>query len=373
MGAIMKKNLIISTLVLAAMCSCTKNDALLPENPQKEISFNAPVVSNITKAVTGEIIEYDTEESFGVFSVYHEDGFSGWEDNASPYINGAEFSYDDSAKDGDSYVDKSGGWTGGYLFPKVGSLSFAAYSPFDAHSSASTVPAGKGNFSYGNTGLAIDDFSVPASPADQYDLMYSNRLYNRTVNMGSQTGYEGMDITFFHALSSIRFTAQLDSPYTSTFTLTSVTINGVEYSGDFCENVLNPKTASYKSEPYWIVDYTDTGDKATTSYTAFNGEYVMTQTQTQVNAYDIILMPQEFIFKNENGEVVGYSDAEIVIEYTVNESTQSSTVKLSDLKIKEWEMGKRYTYNITLGYDLILVGATVEKWEDGNTDDIPIN
>ena len=359
MGAIMKKNLIISTLVLAAMCSCTKNDALLPENPQKEISFNAPVVSNITKAVTGEIIEYDTEESFGVFSVYHEDGFSEW-DKASPYINGAKFSYDASAKDGDSYVDKSGGWTGGYLFPKVGSLSFAAYSPFDAHSSASTVPAGKGKFSYGNTGLAIDDFSVPASPEDQYDLMYSNRLYNRTVNMGSQTGYEGMDITFFHALSSIRFTAQLDGKYSSIFTLTSITINGVEYTGDFYENIQNPTTASYSSEPYWTISYKDENDLA--SYTAFSGEYVMTQTQTQVNAYDIILMPQMF----KNGSSVINSDAEIVINYSLDGTPQSpTTVKLSDLTT-EWEIGKRYTYNITLGYDLILVGATVETWTEND-------
>lgn len=360
MGAIMKKNLIISTLVLAAMCSCTKNDALLPENPQKEISFNAPVVSNITKAVTGEIIEYDTEESFGVFSVYHEDGFSGWDDNASPYINGAKFSYDDSAKDGDSYVDKSGGWTGGYLFPKVGMLSFAAYSPYDAHHEKSvngTVPAGKGDFSYGDSGLIIEKFSVPSTPAAQYDLMYSNRLYNRTVNMGSQTGYEGMDITFFHALSSIRFTAQLDGTYSSIFTLTSITINGVAYTGDFYENIQNPTTASYSSKPYWMILY---NDENVASYTAFNDEYVMTQTQTQVNAYDIILMPQMF----KNGSSVINSDAEIVINYSLGGTPQSpTTVKLSDLTT-EWEMGKRYTYNITLGYDLILVGATVEKWTE---------
>ena len=69
--------------------------------------------------------------------------------------------------------------------------------------------------------------------------------------------------------------------------------------------------------------------------------------------------------KNENGEVIGYSDAEIVINYDVNGTAQTpSVVKLSDLTENGWEIGKRYTYNITLGYDLILVGATVEKWEE---------
>lgn len=347
----MKKTIIISTVVLAAMCGCTKNDVLTPEGPQGEISFNAPVVSGLTKAVTGEIEKYDEGESFGVFSIYHTADFSGWA-NGTTYINGAKFSYNASADDGDSYKDLAGGWTGGYQFPKVGKLSFAAYSPFDAG----------GTISYGANGLSIEDFIVPSTPAEQYDLMYSNRLYNRTVNMGSQTGYEGMDITFYHALSSIRFTAQLDGTYTSTFTLTSVTINGVEYSGDFCENVLNPKTASYKSEPYWIVDYTDTGDEATTSYTAFSGSYTMTTESTKINPNDIILMPQELP-----------SEAELEIVYTVNGKEESSTVKLSDLNIKKWEMGKRYTYNITLGYDLILVGATVKNWDEEDDVNIPIN
>jgi hypothetical protein len=36
-------------------------------------------------------------------------------------------------------------------------------------------------------------------------------------------------------------------------------------------------------------------------------------------------------------------------------------------------MGKRYTYNITLGYDLILVGATVEKWEEDDDNYTPIS
>lgn len=346
----MKKTIIISTVVLAAMCGCTKNDVLTPEGPQSEISFNAPVVSGLTKAVvTGEIEDYPEEESFGVFSIYHTADFSGW-DNNTTYINGAEFSYDDDAN----------GWKAGYMFPKVGKLSFAAYSPYDAN----------GTISYGANGLSIDGFIVPSTPATQYDLMYSNRLYNKTAvnwnevdeNLGYDGGYNGMDITFFHALSSIRFTAQLDGKYSSIFTLTSITINGVEYTGDFYENIQNPTTASYSSEPYWTISYKDENDLA--SYTAFSGEYVMPQTQTQVNAYDIILMPQEFIFKNENGEVVGYSNAEIVINYDVNGTAQTpSVVKLSDLTEK-WEIGKRYTYNITLGYDLILVGATVDPWTE---------
>lgn len=349
----MKKTIIISTVVLAAMCGCTKNDVITPDRPQSEISFNAPVVSGLTKAVAGEIEEYKTDESFGVFSIYHTGDFSGW-DNNTTYINGAKFSYNK-----DAY-----GWTGGYLFPKVGKLSFAAYSPYDAN----------GTISYGANGLSIDDFIVPSTPARQYDLMYSNRLYGKTAanwnvvdeNLEYDGGYNGMDITFFHALSSIRFTAQLDGTYSSTFTLTSITINGVAYTGDFYENIQNPTTASYSSEPYWMILY---NDENVASYTAFSGEYAMTQTQTQVNANDIILMPQMF----KNGSSVINSDAEIVINYSLDGTPQSpTTVKLSDLTT-EWEIGKRYTYNITLGYDLILVGATVEKWEENDDINIPIS
>ncbi len=335
------------------MCGCTKNDVITPDRPQSEISFNAPVVSGLTKAVAGEIEEYKTDESFGVFSIYHTADFSGW-GNGTTYINGAKFSYDEEAN----------GWKAGYLFPKVGKLSFAAYSPYDAN----------GTISYGANGLSIDDFIVPSTPARQYDLMYSNRLYGKTAanwnvvdeNLEYDGGYNGMDITFFHALSSIRFTAQLDGTYSSTFTLTSITINGVAYTGDFYENIQNPTTASYSSEPYWMILY---NDENVASYTAFSGEYAMTQTQTQVNAYDIILMPQMF----KNGSSVINSDAEIVINYSLDGTPQSpTTVKLSDLTEK-WEIGKRYTYNITLGYDLILVGATVEKWEEDDDNYIPIS
>ena len=77
---------------------------------------------------------------------------------------------------------------------------------------------------------------------------------------------------------------------------------------------------------------------------------------------DLILMPQELPAK-----------AELEIVYTVNGKEESSTVKLSDLNIKEWVMGQRYTYNITLGYDLIFVGATVDSWEAEQDVNIPIN
>ena len=70
------------------------------------------------------------------------------------------------------------------------------------------------------------------------------------------------------------------------------------------------------------------------------------------------------------------TDAYITIKYKVGDVNTAAevqtTVKLEDLT-SQWVMGTRYTYNITLGYDLIYVGATVDRWETEHDENIPMN
>jgi hypothetical protein len=76
-------------------------------------------------------------------------------------------------------------------------------------------------------------------------------------------------------------------------------------------------------------------------------------------------MPQVF----KEGSDVKNGDAYIVIDYMVEVEgflhpvTQTATVRLSTITDR-WEMGKRYTYNIILGYDTITVNPTVPGWVD---------
>lgn len=381
----MKKTIIISAFAAALLTTgCVSNEAFSPEEKQVEICFTTPVVGSMTKAsetpVYGEIngTTYPTEENFVIYAVRHPYSYDGWTSkNATTYINGGEFTYDSSYDD--ETEGTKGGWKGlkKYYWPESGVLSFGGYSPANVHSTESGN--GKGRFEYGASGLVINGFSVHYDASKQQDVMYAPRIYNKESNAGgSNTVYDGVDIAFKHALSSIQFKVQLSADYSSTFVLKSIKVDGVYYSGTFKENVADNNTANYDNNPETGWNVTTTV-KNTVPYVAFSGSVQLNKNtgddaKNYVNQYlaldgvdgqnDLILMPQ-----------VLPDEAELEIVYTVNGKEESSTVKLSDLNIKEWVMGQRYTYNITLGYDLILVGATVKNWDEEEDDDdnIPIN
>ena len=354
----MKHATLISLSLLAVVCSCTKLDVRTPEHNQSPVRFNSPVVSNMTKTVLGEMDgDYKEEESFAVFSVYHSDGFNGW-GNGISYINRAEFTYNAGVDDDD---DGRGGWTGGYYYPKSGSLSFAAYSPFSAH--AATLGAGTGTFEYASSGLTITNFTVPAL-AEQYDLMYSERIYNKKGN-GVSDGYEGLDLVFHHALSSIKFKVQKKAAYDGyTITLKGISMQNIKYKGNFAENIPaeTEGTPNYDSEPAW----TEISGQAT--YVFFDGSEVLdkygeNQYEEIVDLKGAILLPQAFAEGNA---------ALIKVDYTIKptsmaEISQTATIPLYKLTT-EWVMGKRYTYNISIGYDTITISPTVIGWEDVNGD-----
>lgn len=375
----MKKTLIISAIATTLLgTGCVSNDVFSPEEKQVEICFTTPVVGSMTKApVYGEIngTTYREDENFVIYGVRHPNTYDGWaSDNATTYINGGVFTYDRLYDDGTA---GSGGWKGKdtkYYWPESGVLSFGGYSPAGI----------QGTFTYNAAGLKIESFAIKTDAAEHQDLMYAERVYNKKNNTTDANNaiYDGVDIAFKHALSSIQFKVQLSANYSSTFKLTSIKVGQVKYSGTFTEGIteifdeVDGKITLKSSEnnPSWSV--ADNLILNTTPYVAFsstdglvlNNNYKDGTTDNYLTLdgvdgqNDLILMPQELPSK-----------AELVIEYMVNDKKESSTVKLSDLKIKEWEMGKRYTYNITLGYDLILVGATVEKWEENDDINIPIS
>lgn len=357
----MKLRILISVSVLVALFSCTKFEVRAPHIDQKEVCFNGPIVSNLTKA-TGEISGlYPDTESFGVFCLQHAEEFSGW-GAGSIYIDGGEFRYKGSLDDEDS--DAYGGWAGypgGYYFPMSGYLSFAAYSPFRAHSTDTPQPDGTGSVSYGAAGLTISDFSIPALPVEQYDLMFSKRIYNMQSSTGVGDGYEGMDLEFQHALSSIKFNVQKKEAYAGDeVKLTGIRLGKVQYKGSFAEGITNETPADFDHDPQWVPT-ADLHDY----YTVFSGS--LTITQYGLNNYHnidqgLMLMPQVL---NEGGTTNW--DAYITVDYSVNSTEMTATVRLHELTDK-WEMGKRYTYNIILQYDKITFGPTAdgEGWDDVN-------
>lgn len=372
----MKQTIIILASALAFFTGCVSKDMYGHQEGGEEISFSTPVVGAMTKSSNpsevphyGEIdTTYPTDEFFTVFAVQHvsPSNYDGWSTaNATYYINGVAFAYD----------TRYNGWSGSstlkpeadrkaYPWPMGSVLSFGCYSPTNAHSA--TPGNGTGTFVYAADGLSVTDFSVHSDASLQQDLMYAERIYNKTSNNNTPGGYNGLDLTFNHMLSSIRFTVKQDREYTGMdITLTSIELGKVQYKGSFKENIDQDldATATYKSAAEW----TEVSPELTaTGYQAYSGETLLS-TESQELSGALLLMPQLINDYDKLSNLHTNIEAYITVVYQVALSghtyEQSATVRLSDLT-KRWEMGKRYIYNISIGYDTITFSPTVSEWEN---------
>lgn len=364
----MKRILLFAAVAGAALASCVKNESESGMTASdSKISFEAPVVGATTRAVTkyGEIVgTYPTEEDFKVWGWYHEGDYTTFGDTENGWKN-----YMTASAAGDPVVveyDGTSSWDSAtdYFWPKNGKLTFAAYSPADA----------AGTYSHSANGLQITDFTVAAVGA-QYDLMYSDRAYNRTSSTNQYGGtasntYTGVDIVFHHALSSIVFKAGTDDNYTTannTFKIKSITIKNVANAGNFNEGLTDGNGSTTRT-PAWAV--TGTVDK---EYVAFSGDFTVpadgSTRQEPTGAADLILLPQSFATNNS---------AIVEIKYTYGtaasgEIQHTETFQLNHAtNVQAWEPNKRYTYNIIFGLDKIYFAPVVEAWDDVNVGDIEL-
>ncbi|MBQ7772928.1 MAG: fimbrillin family protein [Bacteroidales bacterium] len=357
----MKKLFLLSAAALMVLASCTKDE--VDQTPDQKITFSSPVVSVATKAnVPGEIVKYPDGEQFKVFAVHHESTFDTWKDKHI-YMKGVTCTYDNT--------DKNWQPSPSYYWPKVGKLTFAAYSPAVAD----------GTFAYGEGGLTINGYTTP-EVSKQYDLLYSERTYNRTTSSDSATDegedqgkdYKGVDIKFNHALSSIVFTVKTSEDYSdgATITLKNITLNNINSHGNFTENVT--EGATYASNPTWTsatpIDYSpiiQTSDKP------FSQIVNSGTAQTITNAHPLLMIPQNlnnakvtvvYTIKSHTSEPIEQTQ-EIVLS-TVDHDTSKDEVQA------EWILGKRYTYVITIALNKIYFDPYVETWKDVTLTSVPV-
>lgn len=374
----MKKFLLISGLAVAAMVSCTKNEVYVSENNDAQISFNAPVVQLNTKAVAGEQPKadgkYSTAESFNVYASWTKEDYAAGNWGTSLYMDNVKVSHDTGLN----------GWApaDAYYWPKTGVLTFAAYSPSDV----------EGTVAYGAKGLTVTGFTVKDTPAEQYDFMYAERSYNRKSSTNeSEAGhghtaqsYSGVDLVFHHALSSIVFKVKANKDITNTkFTVKKVEILNAQNKGDFAEKITDG--TAYVSAPEW----SNTTGKV--DYVAWAGSQDLavgngtdeTSYVGLTNVTDIILLPQAFA-NTANGNVkvkITYSitrtaEGSPEIDGQVAEFDLSNNYEGTEAGVKkaisEWEMGKRYTYNILFDLEKIYFAPEVTNWVDVNMDPISV-
>ena len=391
----MKKLLIGTAIVSAALASCVSDESsnLQTQSAQK-ITFDSPVMysnENTRANVYGEIgsvtdngvnYSYPKAEQFMIYAISHTEDFSSWANGDNVAFSGTAIAYDDRV-DGWAPFTAEGKY---YYWENGKKMSFAACSPADleqAHWS------GVEKRTYGSDGLVIPDFKVSADASKQYDLLFSTRVCNQTsANMSHNASYySGLPVKFQHALSSIRFSIRNTSE--ETVVLTSITIDGVKYSGTFNENIvestIDPTLYDRISDtpnvtPEWIVK----DDIIEQPYVAFNGNITFHESARYVSQLvseannpanvcnQLLLLPQELTEKSV-----------LEVQYTVNGKANTKVVNLKGLKsskeengqkvetgtINSWEIGKRYTYRLTYSSetasrDKIYFSPETGEWQD---------
>ena len=369
----MRKLILLSGIAVVAMSACTKTEYAPVSDKGAQIVFNSPIVQLNSKAgYYGEEPtadgKYSTSEKFSVYAVWTSGDFAKWAEGTK-YMDNVEVAYNASLGS-----NSKGGWepTKTYYWPKNGKLTFAGYSPSDLKTTSAN-PQSNPTISYGAAGLSVSDFEIDPNPANQFDFMYAERSYNRTssTNQSSEStdhtyqSYDGVDLLFHHALSSIVFKVKADNSNDAPkFELKKIEVNNVNYRGNFSENITDG--AAYVSTPSWSVNESET------NYTAWNGEQVIgtSDFSSLENASALILLPQAFKHTSTSTSV----KVAITYDVTTNGVTLTNQKAEFDLSnsykdknnnvISAWEMGKRYIYKIYFALNKIYFSPEVDKWDE---------
>lgn len=328
----MKKVFLIAAAVVA-LAACSKNEVLPSSSINNEISFN---VAPRTKAAPET---FDTHNKFASWAYYLPKG-STWDAPAGKtpqeYIVGRTISYQ---TDG---TWKETGKT--YYWPKDGgSLTFFAYS-LNRNDLALTV--GESEFTcsaatgiQGHINLNVDKNT---------DFMVAEIAKDKKANETAYS-FNGVPTMFKHKLSKVVCKVQKAADYKNVkFELNSIKFLQVSHY------------ATYGQLPTEKI--TPGGTKDDQVYTPATQE--ITTTLTPVATEDVVIyIPQEFADET----------SKIEITYTITTTVEGSATPVVQTvvreypikdKFAEWEMGKKYIFNLTFSLDEILWAPAVEPWVD---------
>ena len=362
------KKLIVLFSAVAALAACSKNEVVPAASGESvEISYK---VAPRTKA-DPQTQEFGKTNVFASWAYYLPSEKS-WSENwevrqaAKPYIGeetvGSTISYKDEV-----WKDQ----TASYYWPKGGKLTFFAYSlnsntlsDQDSHDFFFYCENGKD--AYGITG------TVDLANHKNTDFLVADIASDKTSNETSYYNVNGVPTLFKHKLSRIQFAVKKKEEYKgATITLNSITFNNVAHAGHYCQfNKENGKNTF--TNDYW----NEVGTPSSIVYTTT--DFVVTSSTD----YDPVKETNEthYIYIPQNFEDVTAPDknATIEVKYTVTFKEGISRSYTKTLNVKDifdkWEVGKRYTFNLSFSLDEIKWAPAVGDWENGNNSkEIPVD
>ena len=382
----MNKIIWISAAVLS-VAACAKNE-VIPVNSgeNQEITFN---VAPKTKAHT----EFDKHFKFKSYA-YYLPGDDKWgnpsnTNTAAPslYIDGAEIAYRDKTTGSKEKVWKADKT---YYWPKNGSLTFFAYSLNKENlklddAAASMVMCDPSQGIYAHIDLSVDknvDFLVADIKADQ-------KANTTTTGESGKYYTDGVPTLFRHRLSYLAFNVKTDKDYSAAgkkLELKSITFNRISSYGEYRQFAITSFGRFYPSG--FNTSYA-TGHVGTINFTRIStaeSPFTMEIKSSGSSISDMdnfLYIPQTFA-----------DDSYIEVVYTITTNVGSGsvteivtkTIQLNTLFPTKydtsdhtkvigggWEMGKKYTINLTFTLDEILWDPAVQDWDvEGTTVNKPV-
>lgn len=367
----MNKIIWISAAVLS-VAACAKNEPLRDTTADAEVTYAvAPKTKGDGTASTHQ--EFTKTNVFASWA-YYLPGDETWPGETTPslYIDGAEIAYREKTTGSTEKVWKAANKT--YYWPKNGSLTFFAYS-LNRNNLNFNVDNENNQFTYfhcySNTGIT-GQINLDSDP--NVDFLVAEIAKEKRFNEENTYYVNGVPTLFKHKLSWIVFNVKADSYNGKTFNLKSIKFKNVSHQATYCQVPTGSNPGGFKP--------TTIPNKPDVVY--MNSEQVIpTDKLTEVTKKEHWLyIPQTFVQGSDDTKhayiEVKYTITTTVPVITNEEPSAKKVVEEVTKKIflypatgtpmfEKWEMGKKYTINLTFTLDEILWDPAVEDWEDGTT------
>lgn len=380
------KKLFYFAAAAVALAACAKNE-VIPVNSgeNQEITFN---VAPKTKAdpesePDPEKEAFSTNNVFASWAYYLPENKT-WDANSGEnyvepkeYISGAKISNNErtgnkwKCEETTFYWPKDGGRLTFFAYSlNKGNLDFETVNVEGQDVKRSTVVC------QSNTGIfAHIDLSVDKN----VDFLVADPAKDKKSNVDEGKHFvDGVPTLFRHKLSYIIFNVKTDKAYSDagkTLTLKSIKFNNVSYEGDY-------RDIASTTSPAISAGFTSAnGEGAVVNYTGGSTESPFSQeiksTNSGISSIDNFLyIPQTFA-KGSNAYIEVKYTITTTVAFTTPEGQPSTKEFVEEVTkniflnpatgtpmFDKWEMGKKYTINLTFTLDEILWDPAVQDWED---------
>lgn len=346
----MKKILSIC-LAAVAFVGCTNTSVEFDNDTPKEIGFTA-VAGNVTRAVVDGTV-YPTDLNMFVYS-WTSDQTTG----APNYIINGEFKYRDAYNKINTESTATNNVWGGktpYYWPNVKTLKFAGFSK-SGNVTTENVNT-KASYSVDGDKITITDYTPGTG---DNDLMYFPAT---TTAYGKDTPY--VPVVMYHTCSWITFLVQGDDVTAEKYTVTGLTIKGIDNQAD---------VVCGASSIVW-----SNNAAADTNREITFDDLALPNAEDEDAPYNVETGAKYAVAAGGNVVVIPQTPGTLTLTYEYTspagqliEEVKDNISLAVDIDNNTWEPGRHYIYTITIKANEILIAPEAAAWDEDADNNITI-